>query len=234
MLSDSDRKQLHDFTLAARRLLTQEARDVLEGSFGLAADRPPTPLDRLPHLAGDGDARRLHADLLVWLADEGRAGLSPAAALDKLAREIAFTHLNRLAAFKMMAARDLIPPAVDRGPDSRGFKFWLVDHPDALAEFERRGPDALYPRFLLWQSAQTARELAVLFDPHDVAGRVFPRPPALAALLRALNDPALANCWAAEETIGWLYQYFNEREKAEVFDRLYRQKQKMRREDVGP
>jgi hypothetical protein len=47
-----------------------------------------------------------------------------------------------------------------------------------------------------------------------------------------LNDPALADAWSQEETVGWIYQYFNENEKKDVFDRLYKKKQKIRPEDI--
>jgi hypothetical protein len=47
-----------------------------------------------------------------------------------------------------------------------------------------------------------------------------------------LNRPDLAEVWQADETIGWVYQFFNEQEKADVFERLYQQKQKIRRQDI--
>jgi hypothetical protein len=72
----------------------------------------------------------------------------------------------------------------------------------------------------------------VLFDPDDLASRLFPRSSALEAMLNLLNDPDLAPAWAAEETIGWIYQFFSEQEKSDVFDRLFKQKKKIRRQDI--
>jgi len=50
-------------------------------------------------------------------------------------REIAFTHLNRFCAYKMMEARESTSAAkfreaVSRGINSNGVKFYLADHPD--------------------------------------------------------------------------------------------------------
>ncbi|MCI0557127.1 MAG: BREX-1 system adenine-specific DNA-methyltransferase PglX, partial [Nitrososphaera sp.] len=167
-------------------------------------------------------------------------------AIDKLAKEVAFTHLNRFVAFKMMEARKLIRGTIDRYHDSNAFKFYLADdaHSEDLARYEAgdlpqniigEGPrDVAYRHFLLWQCAEMAKEIKVLFDPDDLASRLFPRPRALKELINMLNEPTLQEAWAPanDETIGWVYQYFNEQEKAEVFERLYKQKQKIRREDI--
>jgi hypothetical protein len=49
-----------------------------------------------------------------------------------------------------------------------------------------------------------------------------------------LNAPEIEKAWAPEsdETLGWVYQHFNELEKAEVFERLYNKKQKIRTSDI--
>jgi len=95
------------------------------------------------------------------------------------------------------------------------------------------GPrDIAYRHFLLWQCAQLSKEIKVLFDPENLASQLFPRPRALKSLLEMLNGPALADIWSQEETVGWIYQYFNEKEKKDVFDRLYKKKLKIRPEDI--
>ncbi|MCL4487038.1 MAG: BREX-1 system adenine-specific DNA-methyltransferase PglX [Chloroflexi bacterium] len=233
-LSDTDRKAIHDFALDARDLLVSESRDMLEGMYGLKADGKLAPTSRLPNLANDPESQETHARLGRLLDDEVNGGLERREAVDKLVKEVAFTHLNRLVAFKMMEARKLIRQAVSRGKESNGFKFFLADHPDEEERWNSgsRGADVAYRHFLLWQSEQVAREVRVLFDTDNLASRLFPRPTALDRLLKLLNAEALASAWRSPETIGWIYQYFNEREKSDVFERLYKKKQKIRREDI--
>jgi len=170
--------------------------------------------------------------LAHFLDDKTRAGLPRPEAVDRLVREVAFTHLNRLVAFKMMEARKLIRGALDKGLSANGFKFYLADHPDIYALAQHGDTDTAYRHFLLWQAGQVAQEVRVLFDPDSLASRLFPRPHALNALLTRLNHPDLADVWQADETVGWLYQFFNEREKAAVFEALYRDKRKLRRQDI--
>ena len=227
------RSRLQDLTLAARALLMTETRELLEGVYGLHADGRFEPADRLPALresaaSGAGpqqlgvehdarqkaaEARQTRRRLETFLADQ---------AVAKLIKETAFTHLNRFVAFKLMEARRLIRGTIDRYHDSNAYKFYLAasEHADDLRRHEAgdeprdalgEGPrDYAYRRFLLWQCAQVAEEINVLFDPDTLSSHLFPRPRALRALLELLND--LSEAWQEgnEESIGWVYQYFNE------------------------
>jgi len=92
------------------------------------------------------------------------------------------------------------------------------------------GPrDVAYRHFLLHRCRKLSQEIKALFDPDDLPSLLFPRPRALKALIELLNRPQLEAAWGEEETIGWIYQYFNEQEKAEVFNRLYKKRVRNRR-----
>lgn len=233
-LTDDQRKNIHDLALDARELLTREARELLEGTYGLYPDGRLDPPEKLPQVQADPETAETYRRLGQFLGDEERAGLPRAEAVDKLIKEVAFTHLNRLVAFKMMEARKLIRGTVDKGTESNGFKFYLADpeHADGYALYQAGQVETAYRHFLLWQSAQVAAEVRVLFHPETLPSCLFPRPLALHKLLAMLNRPDLAEAWQADETIGWIYQFFNEQEKADVFERLYKQKQKIRRQDM--
>ncbi|MFZ5915468.1 MAG: Eco57I restriction-modification methylase domain-containing protein [Chloroflexota bacterium] len=233
-LTDNQRRSIHDLALEARELLTREARELLEGVYGLYPDGRLDPPTKLPQVQADPEAAETYRRLAQFLADEERAGLPHTEAVDKLVKETAFTHLNRLVAFKMMEARRLIRGTLDRGAESNAFKFYLADpaHAADLACHQAGDADTAYRHFLLWQSGRIAQEIRVLFDPDTLPSRLFPRPLALRALLAQLNRLDLADIWSADETIGWVYQFFNEQEKADVFERLYRQKLKIRRQDI--
>lgn len=237
-----DRSAIHDMTLKARELLIGETRDLLQGIYGLDSKGKFEDVKRLPAVQSMPEVRATRTRLEKFLNDEEQAGLKRPEAVDKLVKEAAFTHLNRLVAFKMMEARKLIRGTLDRYQESNAFKFYLAEHEDSLRLYEQgslpqnevgEGPrDQAYRHFLLWQCAQLSKEIKVLFDPENLASQLFPRPRALKSLVEMLNDPALADAWREEETVGWIYQYFNENEKKDVFDRLYKKKQKIRPEDI--
>ena len=222
MLTDTQRKRIHDLALDARVVLTREAREVLEGTYGVYADGRVDAPQKLPQVQADAETRAIYERVVRFLDDEAQAGLPRAEAVAKLVKEVAFTHLNRLVAFKMLEARKLIRGTLDKGLDANAFKFYLADpaHAADLALYERGEADAAYRRFLLWQSGQVAQEVRVLFDPDALPGLLFPRPRALRELLALLNAPTLAEVWLADETVGWVYQYFNEPELQAAFEKV--------------
>jgi hypothetical protein len=191
-------------------------------------------------------AKETRQRLEQYIADQQAAELKPKDAREKLAREAAFTWLNRLVAFKMMEGRKLVRQTISKGSESNAFKLWLAEDANAQelvlynqgdlpADAVGEGPrPRAYRHFLLWQCGQLAQEIKVLFDAGNLPSRFFPRPGALKILIDNLNAPDLADAWVPgnEETIGWVYQFFNAAEKKDVFDRLYKKKQKIRREDI--
>lgn len=221
-LTDRQRRLIYDLALGARELLTREARELLEGTYGLYPNGWMDPLEKLPQVKSDPEAEETYHRLKRFIDDEVSAGLAREEAVEKLVKEVAYTHLNRLAAFKMMEARKLIRGTLDRGPDSNAFKFYLAspEHADDFNLYQRGEIDSAYRHFLLWQSGQVAQEIRVLFDPDNLVSRLFPRPRALKDLLAMLNKEALADAWLADETVGWIYQYFNEPELQAAFAKV--------------
>jgi hypothetical protein len=221
-LSDEQRKLIHDLALGARELLTREARELLEGTYGLYADGRLDPPDKLPQVQADPETQETYLRLKGFIEDEVQAGLARDEAVEKLVKEVAFTHLNRLVAFKMMEARKLIRGTLDKGAGSNNFKFYLADpeHAADYALYQQGQVDVAYRHFLLWQAGQVAQEIRVLFDPDNLVSRLLPRPRALEALLELLNKEALEDIWSADETIGWVYQYFNEPELQAAFAKI--------------
>jgi hypothetical protein len=63
---------------------------------------------------------------------------------------------------------------------------------------------------------------------------LFPRPGVLKELVDTLNADERKVDWAAgnEETVGWVYQYFNAEEKAAAFDKVFKKKKKFEKDDL--
>jgi hypothetical protein len=241
-----DTAPIRDFALSARALLTKEAQDLLEGIYGLHPDGHFESAEKLPAVQELAEVKETRIRLEQFLQEEESAGLSQPDTYAKLVKETAFTHLNRLVAFKMIEARALRRGILDKGLESNEFKFYLADAAhandydlyrqggfpqDALGEGPR---DRAYRHFLLWLCGETAQEIKVLFDPSNLPSRLFPRPRVLQELLALLNDPALAEAWQPgnEETIGWVYQYFNSEELEKAFRELRLNKKPIEAEEI--
>lgn len=208
----STRNRLARFVADARALLTQEFTRQLQNDFGLDPERGAvTELSRLGHL---DDQRRSTARILRATLDHYLAGNpKPTAkarqeALERIVREQAFTVLNRLAALRMAEARGLLIESVGQGYRSKGFQLYARLAGPALGETG----DA-YRSYLFSLFDEFAVDLAVLFDRFSPQGRLFPREAALLQLLETINHPEIDPLWAEDETIGWIYQYFNSQEE---------------------
>src|SRR5690348_14875093 len=122
---------IRDSTLWARRLLVQETNEALRGIYGLKDDGTSFPSGQMPAIPTNAEVRETRQRLEPLIADEKDAGIAPHAAVVKLVKEVAFTHLNRLVALKMLehANRRVVRRAALAGyPEPNGFKMYLPDH----------------------------------------------------------------------------------------------------------
>lgn len=145
------RNTLRNTVTQCRKLLEEATGALLEGQFGIHGAGTVEDASSMGHLSGED--QRYRGDLLAHLEHIRAAGIKPREAVAQLVREIAFTHLNRLVAFKMMEARGLIREAVSRGMKSQGFLFYLAEHPDDERLWSGGEPERAYRHYLLWLGA---------------------------------------------------------------------------------
>lgn len=206
------RGRLQRFVSEARALLTSEFAKQFQQDYGLDPQSGSVAdLASLAHL----DDRRLETARVLreilnhYLAAEaGRGSDATKAVLERMVREQAFTALNRLAALRMMEARGLVLECVGKGYQSRAFQLYQRVAGTGLGETG----DA-YRVFLLSLCDVYSGDLPSLFDRYLPNGRLFPREPAMIPLLELVNTADIEPLWAEDETIGWIYQYFNSREE---------------------
>jgi hypothetical protein len=217
------RNRLASLVGAARAKLVQEFTRQLQSDYGLdPATGAAADLDTLRHLDDSGreTARILRETWHHYLAGAARQDArAQRDALDRIVREQAFTVLNRLCALRMAEARGLLIESVGQGHDSRGFALYRHVAGSALGETG----DA-YRVYLFSVFDELAIDLPALFDRYSPQGRLFPRDVVLREVLGLINAPQLEPLWAEDETIGWIYQYFNSKEE----------RQQMRAESAAP
>src|SRR5688572_21118026 len=139
------RHSLKNVVNQCRRLLEEAVGELLQGQFGIHADGKVEDARRLTHLS----AEDLHyrEEVLAHLEHIKASGLKPTDAAEQLIREVSFTHLNRLCAYKMMTSRGLSDDPVGKGLNSRGFKFYLADHPDDEVLYNSSKQDVAYRHY---------------------------------------------------------------------------------------
>lgn len=206
------RNRLQKFVGDARKLLSEEFTQQLQNAYGLD---PVTggiaELSALPALSPSEQqtATLLRDTLEHYLAASHKADPHKdktivIAALDRIVREQAFTVLNRLAALRMAEARQFVMESISHGYQSKGFQLYQRIAGSSLGETGQA-----YQHYLFSVFDELSLDLAVLFDRYSSQGRLFPRETVLLELLDLINHAELEMLWGEDETVGWIYQYFN-------------------------
>lgn len=207
----STRGRLQKLVNTCRSLLSDEFSIQLQQTYGLDPKTGEvTPMARLTHL---DDRQRHTAEVLRqtlahYLGADTDDTDHRIAVLDRMVREQAFTVLNRLAALLMMEARGQLIESISKGYQSRGYQLYSKIAGTALGETGQA-----YQVYLFSVFDELSQELPALFDRYAANGLLFPRETALRALLDELNHFEIERLWVADETIGWIYQYFNSKEE---------------------
>lgn len=202
------RNRLQRFVNDARRVLEEEFTRQLQNDYGM--DPNSGSVAELASLRHINDAQRESARILRDTLAHYCAGgdMDAKQGLDRIVREQAFTVLNRLAALRMAEARGLLVESVGDGFQAKGFQLYARLAGTGLGETG----DA-YRTYLFSVFDELSQDLPGLFDRYSPQGRLFPREAALLQVLNLINDADIAPLWSEDETIGWIYQYFNSKEE---------------------
>jgi len=201
------RNKLQRMVGACRPLLTDEFDDQLQGLYGIyAQDGRVLELEKLTTLDDDDyQIATLLRDRVKHLTSGMASEKQPLAeAVRRVLREQAFTLLNRFAALRMAEERGFVQECVGQGLKSKGFQVF-----ETVARSGLGGAYERYVTFIHGMFDELSLDLGVLFDRWSPFGLLFPREPALLKFFELLNDPELKPLWKEDETIGWIYQYFN-------------------------
>lgn len=218
MAFDRDtRNKLSAFVHQCRRLLCGEynqpggkiARQLAH--YGIQVSGEVADVKELPHLDESGrDTARLLREILEFKranTEQTRIWRKYDPAVYDLLQEQAFTVLNRLCALRMAEAREILLPCVSEKTQSQGFQ---------LYEFQSGksdDPGTRYRHFLFSVFDELALDLPALFDRFSPQGLLFPSHACIETLLDAINAEDINELWAEDETIGWIYQYWNSQEE---------------------
>jgi hypothetical protein len=211
------RSAIERATQRARKLLEENFAAQLEGTFDVLQDGRIAP-EAGAHLTPRQIFQR--DKIIAAIAHKRAAGMSAADSIADYRRDAAFTTLNRFVALKMLEARELVQECISKGGQSAGYREFCGMAPGVALL-----PDAAgYRLYIESLFDELSTEVKVLFNRRDAASVLWPKRACFESLLDILNVPELASVWGEDETIGWIYQYWND--PAE--------RKKMREESAAP
>lgn len=201
--------KLINHVLDIRRLI-QQAFDNRFSRMGLRAEEE-VPADQLNN--DDHRERRKKLDNIMasHLAELGDYVKARQAAIN----ECVFTLFNRIAAIKVMEAKELFPEIIRRRKENAGRSFehnaWLEEHPD-----ERNAEREGLKHFLQEQFDKLGEHIPLYRADYPYA--LMPTADELNEIIVQFNsiedDPDCGeDVWKGDDILGWLYENFNAVEK---------------------
>jgi hypothetical protein len=211
------RNAIERATQRARKLLEEDFAAQLEGDFdvhrnGAVAATPGQHLT--PRQA-------FQRERVVAAIEHKRATpMTAAGAARDYLRDAAFTTLNRFVALKMLEARELVQECITKGEQSAGYREFCGMAPGLPLLPDSAG----YRLYIESLFDELSSEVKALFDRRDPSSVLWPKRATFDQLLEILNAGELAGVWGEDETIGWVYQFFNGQDE----------RRKMREESAAP
>ena len=209
-LSAEQRTSLERLMQDARQSIEEDLERALEGKYGINADGRIEAQDTLALSNAESAVRTDLVEIVEYLRSEGE---DAEASVARLVREAAFTHTNRLIAVRVAEAIGLLPETMARGVASTGFRDFAELAPTvAVSEWGR------FAEFVRLCADELATDVPALFDPRNPLIALEMSEAVLADVVEAISsfDDDL---WAAPDTFGWAYQFFNTgKERKEMRD----------------
>ena len=216
-MDKATRNAIERATQQARRLLDEDFSSQLEGTFDVLRTGIIAPKGGA-HLSARQQFQR--EKIVAAIEHKLAARTTTIEAVKDYVRDAAFTTLNRFVALKMLEARQLVQECITKGEQSSGYREFCGMAPGVALL-----PDATgYRLYVECLFDEFSTEIRVLFDRRDAASVLWPKRQTFEALLNILNVPDLSGVWSEDETIGWVYQFFNSSEE----------RKKMRDESPAP
>ena len=227
-LSKPDRDAIARAVQRLRALFEEEFTRQATGRFGLHTDHraapdsngdapsPEDPEAALRPWVEPVEALSLtptqvvqRAELVGAIAYLCREGLDGGAAVTRLIREATFTATNQLLAVRVAEAIGVLPQVTAQGRQSSGYREVVRDLFPLLAQDSDEG---LWTCIQVWGD-ELGATVPLLFDRRIPTAAFAPDRTCIDDALAIINDPEVATVWREPEALGWVYQFFNNKDE---------------------
>ncbi len=206
--SQEQRIKLLNLVWNCRSLLSAEFKSQLQSIYGIDPDTGIIQsLDNMKHLESNQFqiSRILRETIQHYCSKPGSNATDE---INRVLREQAFTILNRFVAIKLAERRGICYETISNGYESSGFQIYKD-----LVKNSHVSTENAYVQFIKSVFDDFSLDIPILFDRNSAQGQLMPRNNVLIEIINKLNDQELESFWDFDETIGWVYQYFNSAEE---------------------
>lgn len=227
------KNKIKSIVLALRQDFEKEIANRLN-NMGISPDKEWKDGRSLPHLSDDEIGRNeleKRRRIAAFINREIKAGQSQKTATEEFIREASYTWINRLIGLKCLESQDLIEEVITTRPEYGNRSKQHRDFRERNPEVASRSDDGLIGCLFSAFEAIT-EEIRVLFDPKDEYSLIIPRYPVLKNAIEKINTELDYETYQADDFLGWVYQYFNSKEKDKVFEEVRTKKKKIAGNDI--
>lgn len=202
--------------------------------IGIYKDREWKDGRSLPHLAEDELGRKeldKRRRVAAFIKREEKLGLSLEEATSEFIKECSYTWINRLLGLKCMECQGIIEEVITTRPEfsnrSRAHRDFRETHPDIASKADDGLTATLFSVF-----EQVTDEIKILFDPSNEYSLIIPRYAMLKKSIEKINTELDYETYRADDFLGWVYQYFNSREKEKTSEEVKLKDKKISGTDI--
>lgn len=227
-MKPEQKKAVNRTILQCRAILERDIENRLI-TYGILIDEPWIEKDKL---SLSDEQEQIYKNLREAIGKEMKGGLSQKEALISYIREVTYTYLNRIAALRVMEVRGLMEEVLIQREEYGGRSYGHRNFFEIAREYCKSQSDEGLAYFISLIFNEIASDIGLLFNTDDEYSIIGPSNQALLEIIHHLTTEIDEESWHQDEIIGWIYQYFNEEEKDDVFDRLYNKKEKIKSVDI--
>lgn len=126
---------------------------------------------------------------------------------------------------KCLESRDLIEEIITIRSDYSGRSLIHRNYIDAHPELKKSEDEGYFQCFYEFLSKLTA-EIQIIFDPNDIHMLIKPRITILKEIIKKINNLD-EEIYQNDEFLGWIYQYFHDKERENIYKRIKKEKLKI-------
>lgn len=228
-LNSEQKKVIKSTILECREILEKDIEQVLI-NLGIRIDDEWVDINSLPNL--NEERKKIRENIEQVIEKLGKGGFEKNKAVREYIKEVAYTYLNRIAALRVLEVRGLIDEILIPRQENGDKSFINSRFYEVAREYCKYNTDEGLSYVINLMFEEIGEEINILFSTEDEYSFISPSSNGLKKIIKLLCTNIDEESWKQDEIIGWIYQYFNDKEKSDVFDRLYNKKQKIKVEDI--
>jgi len=227
---DSEQKRKINSLILELRALMEEELELVLKHYGVFLNRDWLDEDKLGFLSEE--EKQIKKKLEIFIKRKEKIGINKEESAKEFIIEATYHWLNRILGLKCLESRDLIEEIIttnsDYGNRSYSHRNYLEGHP----ELKKSEDDGFFQCFYEILNKLTT-EIQIIFDPNDIHMLIKPRIVVLKEVINQINDLEI-EIYQNDEFLGWIYQYFHDNEREEIYNGLKKNKNKIKESDVIP